>query len=145
MVKRVQAGWELGDSFIESFPQMYFEGKWLQNRLRVDKNESISLLVVDTQGHQRGVFCIVLAWIYCHITGIMCDRKVPAAVKGKMFHAMIRPGMMYKMGTVAVTKGQEPKMELAEIKMMRFSPGKTRLNRIEITKIGRRLGVKWGE
>ena len=39
--------------FIESFPQMCFEGKWLQNRLRADKNESRSLLAVDIQGHQR--------------------------------------------------------------------------------------------
>ena len=36
---------------------MCFEGKWLQNRLRVDKSESRSLLAVDIQGHQRG-FCI---------------------------------------------------------------------------------------
>ena len=45
--------------FIESFPQRYFEGKWLQNRLRADKNESRSLLAVDFQGHQRGGFCTV--------------------------------------------------------------------------------------
>ena len=40
------------------FPQMCFKGKWLQNRLRADKNESRSLLAVDIQGHQRGGFCI---------------------------------------------------------------------------------------
>ena len=39
---------------IESFPQMCFEGKWLQTRLRADKNESMSFLAVDIQGHQRG-------------------------------------------------------------------------------------------
>ena len=44
--------------FIESFPQICFEGKWLQNRLRADKKESRSLLAVDVQGHQRGGFCI---------------------------------------------------------------------------------------
>ena len=37
---------------------MCFEGKWLQNRLRADNNESRSLLAVDIQGHQRGGFCI---------------------------------------------------------------------------------------
>ena len=42
------------DFFIDSFPQMCFEGKWLQNRLRADKNESRSLLAVDIQGCQRG-------------------------------------------------------------------------------------------
>ena len=45
--------------FIESFPQMCFEGKWLQNRLRADNNELRSLLAVDIQGHQRRGFCIV--------------------------------------------------------------------------------------
>ena len=43
--------------FIESFPQMCFAGKWLQNRLRADKNELRSLLAVDIQGYQRGGFC----------------------------------------------------------------------------------------
>ena len=38
---------------------MSFEGKWLQNRLRDDKNESRSLLAVDIKGYQRGGFCIV--------------------------------------------------------------------------------------
>ena len=51
------------DSFIESFPRMCFEGNWLQNRLRADKNESRSLLAVDIKGHQRGGFCIVPTWI----------------------------------------------------------------------------------
>ena len=37
---------------------MCFEGKWLQNRLRADKNESRSLLAVDIQGYQRGGLCI---------------------------------------------------------------------------------------
>ena len=50
--------------FIESFPQMCFEGKWLQNQLRADKNESRSLSAVDTQGNQRGGFCIVPILIY---------------------------------------------------------------------------------
>ena len=45
--------------FIESFLQMSFEGKWLQNRLRADKNESISLSAVDIQGNKCGGFCIV--------------------------------------------------------------------------------------
>lgn len=45
--------------FIESSPQVWFEGKWLQHRLQADKNESRSLMAVDIQGHQHGDFCIV--------------------------------------------------------------------------------------
>ena len=45
--------------FIESFPQMCFEKKWLENQLRANKNELRSFLVVNVQGHQFGGFCIV--------------------------------------------------------------------------------------
>ena len=51
-----------GDSiffFVESFLQMCFEGKWLQNRLQADKNELRSLSAVDILGHQRGGLYIV--------------------------------------------------------------------------------------
>ena len=47
------------DDLHRVFPPMCFEGNWLQNRLRAEKNESRSLLVVDIHGHQRGGFCIV--------------------------------------------------------------------------------------
>ena len=48
-------------TFVESILQMCLEGKWLQNRLRADKNELRSLLAVDIKGHQRGGFCVVPA------------------------------------------------------------------------------------
>ena len=48
-----------GAFFHRVFPQMCFEEKWLQNRLRADKNELRSLSVVDIQGHRRGGFCII--------------------------------------------------------------------------------------
>ena len=53
--------------FIESFLQMCFEGKWLQNRLRADGNELRSLSAVDIQGHQRGGFCIVPSFLMLDI------------------------------------------------------------------------------
>ena len=46
-------------STMESFPQMCFEGRWLQNRLGADKNESRSVLAVDIQRYERGGYCIV--------------------------------------------------------------------------------------
>ena len=51
--------WSLTVFFFKSFLQICFEGKWVQNRLRADKNELRSLSAVDIQGHQRGGFCIV--------------------------------------------------------------------------------------
>ena len=47
---------------------MCFEGKWLQNWLRADKNKLRSLLVVDIEGHQRGGICIVPKSMVKHST-----------------------------------------------------------------------------
>ena len=49
--------------------------------------------------------------------------------------------MVYGMETVAVTKKQEKRMEVAEMKMLQFSIGKTRLDRIRNEKVRKELGV----
>ncbi|XP_063592463.1 uncharacterized protein LOC134769654 [Penaeus indicus] len=41
------------------------------------------------------------------ITGVMCDRKVSDAVKGRMYKTMMRQAMVYGTEAVAVTKAQE--------------------------------------
>ena len=43
---------------------------------------------------------------------------------------MVRRTMLYGMEAMAVTGGQERKMEVAEMKMLRFSLGKTRMDRV---------------
>ena len=77
------------------------------------------------------------------ITGVMCDRHVPGKVKGRMFKTMFRPAMLYGMEAVAVTKAQEKKMEVAEMRMLRFSVGKTRMDRVRNDVI--RTTLKVGE
>ena len=72
------------------------------------------------------------------ITGVMCDRKVSGTVKGQLYKTMVRPAMMYGIETLAVTKAQERKMQVAEMKMLKWSLGITRKDRIrneEIRKI----------
>ena len=49
--------------------------------------------------------------------------------------------MLYSMEAVAMTKRQERKMEVAEMKMLRFSLGVTRVNRLRNKEIRERLGV----
>ena len=75
------------------------------------------------------------------ITGVLCDKRVPEKVKGKMYKTIVRPAMLYGMETVAMTKRQERKMEVAEMKMLRFSLGVTRVNRLRNEEIRERLGV----
>ena len=40
------------------------------------------------------------------ILGVICDRKLPARVKGKVYCTVVRPAMVYGLETSAVTKKQ---------------------------------------
>ncbi|KAJ8375265.1 hypothetical protein SKAU_G00058450 [Synaphobranchus kaupii] len=64
------------------------------------------------------------------VTGVICDRRVPARVKGKVYSRVVRPAMLYGLETVALTKRQEGELEVAELKMLRFSLGVTRMDKI---------------
>ena len=59
------------------------------------------------------------------VTGVPCDRKLSAKVKGKMYKSVVRPAMLYGVETVAMTEGQVGKMEVAELKMVRWALGMT--------------------
>ena len=64
------------------------------------------------------------------MSGVICDRRVPARVKGKVYRVAMRPAMLYGLETVALTKRQEAEMEVAELKMLRFSLGVARMDKI---------------
>ena len=75
------------------------------------------------------------------IAGVMCDRKVSGTMKGQLYKTMVRPAMMYGIETLAVTKAQERKMQVAEMKMLRWSLGITRKDRIRNEEIRRIVKV----
>ena len=50
------------------------------------------------------------------VSGVICDRRLPARVKGKAYSSVVRPAMVYGLETVAVTKKQVKEMEVAEMK-----------------------------
>ncbi|KAK3545564.1 hypothetical protein QTP70_008112 [Hemibagrus guttatus] len=57
------------------------------------------------------------------VTGVLCDRKISARIEGKVYRTVVRPAMLYGLET-------ESELEVAELKMLRFSLGVTRLDRI---------------
>ena len=69
------------------------------------------------------------------MSGVICNRRVPPRVKGKVYKVAVRSTMLYGLETVALTKRQEAKMEVAELKMLRFSLGVTRMDKIRNDKI----------
>ena len=64
------------------------------------------------------------------VSQVICDRRLPARVKGKVYSSVVRPAMVYRLETVAVTKKQVEEMEVAEMKMFRFAMGVTRKDKI---------------
>ncbi|KAK3535846.1 hypothetical protein QTP70_021062, partial [Hemibagrus guttatus] len=64
------------------------------------------------------------------VLGVLCDRKISARIKGKVYRTVVRPAMLYGLETVSLRKRQKSELEVAELKMLRFSLGVTRLDRI---------------
>ena len=84
------------------------------------------------------------------VSGVICDRRLPARVKGKVYSSVVRPAMVYGLEIVAVTKKQVEEMEVEEIKMLRFAMGVTRKDKIRNEHIRstvkvQRLGMKMRE
>ncbi|KAK3555247.1 hypothetical protein QTP86_011809, partial [Hemibagrus guttatus] len=64
------------------------------------------------------------------VWGVLCDRKISARIKGKVYRTVVRAAMLYGLETVSLRKRQESELEVAELKMLRGSLGVTRLDRI---------------
>ncbi|XP_051788839.1 uncharacterized protein LOC127529415 [Erpetoichthys calabaricus] len=76
------------------------------------------------------------------VTGVICDRRVSARVKGKVYKAVVRPAMLYGLKMMALTRKQETELEVAELKMLRFALGVTRMDRIRNQYIRRSAQVR---
>ena len=46
---------------------------------------------------------------------MICDRRIPARAKGKVYKVAVRPTMLYGLETVALTKRQETELEVEMI------------------------------
>ena len=64
------------------------------------------------------------------VTGVLCDKRISAKVKGKIYKTVVRPAMLYGLETAALTKRHESEIEVAELRMLRFSLGVTRKDKI---------------
>ncbi|KAK3569080.1 hypothetical protein QTP86_022114, partial [Hemibagrus guttatus] len=64
------------------------------------------------------------------VSGVLCDQKISARIEGKVYRTVVRPAMLYGLETVSLRKRQESELGVAELKMLRFSLGVTRLDRI---------------
>ncbi|KAK3514790.1 hypothetical protein QTP70_031178 [Hemibagrus guttatus] len=53
------------------------------------------------------------------VWGVLCERKISARIKGKVYRTVVRAAMLYGLETVSLRKRQESELEVAELKMLR--------------------------
>ncbi|KAL6526429.1 hypothetical protein OROHE_015438 [Orobanche hederae] len=61
---------------------------------------------------------------------VLCDKKVPLKLKDKFYRSAIRSAMLYGSECWAMKKSLESKLEVAEMRMLRWSCGRTLLDKI---------------
>ena len=52
---------------------------------------------------------------------VLCDKRVPPHVKGKIQKMIVQPAMLYGMETVPVTSPHVTKLDVTEMKMGRWA------------------------
>ena len=77
------------------------------------------------------------------LSGVICDRRLPARVKEKVYSSLVRLSMVYGLETVAVPTKQVEEIEVAEMKMLRFAMGVTRKDKIRNEYIRGTVKVEW--
>ena len=65
----------------------------------------------------------------------MCDQRIRLRVNGNVYKAVVRPAMMYGAVTCAVKKAKEKKLDVVEMRMLRWMSGVTKLARIRNERI----------
>ncbi|VFQ71548.1 unnamed protein product [Cuscuta campestris] len=88
-------------------------------------------------GHRVGV-----AWAKWRLaSGVLCDPKILPRMKGKFYRSVVKPTMLYGAECWAVKKTHVRRLHEAEMRMLRWMCGKTRLDRILNEVIRRQVGM----
>nr|GEV81607.1 hypothetical protein [Tanacetum cinerariifolium] len=70
-------------------------------------------------------------WVKWRATsGVLCDRRIPLKLKGKFYKVAIRPAMLYGSECWPITKAQANRVEVAELRMLRWTCGRTMVDMI---------------
>ena len=74
-------------------------------------------------------------------SGVLCDRRVPQKLKGKFYRTAIRPVMLYCAECWLTKRRHIQQLSVAEMRMLRWICGHTRMDRVRNNEIRDHLGV----
>ncbi|EYB96023.1 hypothetical protein Y032_0154g2995 [Ancylostoma ceylanicum] len=75
------------------------------------------------------------------MTGVLCDKNIPDRFKSKVYRAVVRSVALYGAECWPATKEVERRLSVMETKMLRWTAGVTRADRIRNEKIRERFGI----
>ncbi|KAI5724950.1 hypothetical protein M8J77_009188 [Diaphorina citri] len=89
--------------------------------------------VIEKEGNltaeiQHRINCGWMNWR--KLSGVLCDKKISVKKKERLYKTIVRPALMYSAETWPITKAEERKMEVTEMRMLRWMSGVTRMDRI---------------
>ena len=67
-------------------------------------------------------------WKRC--SGVLCDRRMPVKLNVNVYKTVVRPALSYGAETWATTRGQEARLEVNELRVLRWMCGVTRRDNI---------------
>jgi len=101
-----------------------------------------SIIQKDGEIDEDATYHIEARWMKWRLTfGVLCDKNVPLRLKGKFYKVVVRPTMLYGAECWPVKKYHVQQMKVAEMRMLRWMCGHTRLDRIRNEVIRDKVGV----
>ena len=116
----------------------------MKQLLKLQPSTSILGSIIQKDGEIDGDVNhrIQAGWLKWRVaTAVLCDRKFSSKLKGKFYRAAIRPALLYGTKCWPVKKIFEHKMEVTELRMLRWMCGHTLMDRIGNQEIRDKLGV----
>ena len=80
-------------------------------------------------------------WIKWRSLSVLCDRRMPIKLKGKVYKTAVRPAMLYGAECWAAKKQHKQKLHNKEMKMLRWAGGVTLLDKIQNQRVRGSFGV----
>ena len=110
---------------------------------QVDCFKYLGLTITATGGCETDVKCRIKAtWCkWKELSGVVCDKRMPIRLKGKVYKTMIRPVLMYGSETWALRRKEEQLIQRTEMRMLRWITGVTLKDKIRSEDIRLKTGV----
>ena len=97
---------------------------------KVEKFKYLGSIIMENGDLEEEVTHRVQGWNnWKKVSGVLCDRKIKARMKVRVYKTVVRPALMYENETWPSKKAHEKRLDVAEMRMLRWMCGVTKKDR----------------